>query len=83
MREVVVRGNVKEEQGQQKRMEMVSVPNEAVDKILQHLTLQELRDEIEHSFRLRLALQVSRNSINNVASKAKIDQIITYNWQRS
>jgi hypothetical protein len=39
---------------------------EEIDKELQHLSLEEIRDELDHLYKLRQAFQLTKMKIKNV-----------------
>ena len=42
---------------------------EEIDKSLQHLSLDELRDEIDHFYKLKQAFQITKMKINRKRNK--------------
>jgi hypothetical protein len=49
---------------------------EEVDEELKHLSLKEVREEIDHLFKLRQALQITKMRIKSATQKQELDRMI-------
>lgn len=49
-----------------------------MDEELKHLSLREVRDELDHLFKLRQALQMTKAQISSPAKKQELDRMIKY-----
>ena len=48
---------------------------EEIDKSLQHLSLDELREEIDHFYKLKQAFQITKMKINSSSKRKELDRI--------
>ncbi len=49
---------------------------EEIDEELKHLSLKEIREEIDHLFKLRQALQLTKMKIKSSNQKQELDRMI-------
>ena len=49
-----------------------------MDGELQHLSLKEVREEIDHLFKLRQAMQITKAKIKSPGQKMELDRMIKY-----
>lgn len=49
---------------------------EEVDEEVRHLSLKEVREEIDHLFKLRQALQITKMKIKSTSQKQELDRMI-------
>lgn len=73
-----IKNFVVSESGSGKKVHTNHMRSEEVDKELQHLTLDEIRDEIDHLYKLRQAFQLTKMKIKSVNQRKELDRIGGY-----